>query len=209
MKTPTMNAILAPIREIEEKWREIHKHNMHGYEREKERAEIRLNAWREECKRLFKKGKPEPPRPDDPPDKPVLRRLMVNDASMEKLHVILSENAAGTLFFRDELTGVFDQLDDPGRGGDRQFLMDRWSAQRYTVDRISRGTIDADGCLSMLGGMTPRSLRLYVTDANKKGRLDDGLLQRFQLACYPDQLPWKHVDHLPNHNAIAQSQGDL
>jgi putative DNA primase/helicase len=107
------------------------------------------------------------------------------------------------LFFRDELTGFFSQLDDLGHGGDRQFFMEMWNGYRYTIDRIGRGTIDADGCLSMLGGMTPRSLRLYVSDANKTGRLDDGLLQRFQLSVYPDPRSWKHVDNVPDHDAMA------
>jgi putative DNA primase/helicase len=206
MKTPTMAAILAPIRETEKRWREEHKFAMAGYERQKELAEIRLAAWREESKRAYKKHKPEPPRPDDPPDEPVCRRLITNDASKEKAHVILAQNPGGMLFFRDELTGFFSQLDDLGHGGDRHFFMEMWNGYRYTIDRIGRGTIDADGCLSMLGGMTPRSLRLYVADANKAGRLDDGLLQRFQLSVYPDQQDWKHVDRVPNHDAMAQAK---
>jgi putative DNA primase/helicase len=206
MKTPTMAAVLAPLREIEERWRDEHKLVLVEYERQKERAKIRHDAWREQAKEACKKNKPEPPRPDHPPPEPVCRRLVVNDATKEKLHVILSQNPGGVLFFRDELPGLFEQLDDAGHGGDRQFFMDRWNGNRYTVDRIVRGTVDTDGCLSMLGGMTPRSLRLYLTNADKKGRLDDGFLQRFQLAVQPDQQSWKYVDQLPNYAAMKQAK---
>jgi putative DNA primase/helicase len=202
MKTPTMNALLAPIREIEERWRQEHKATMVEYEHLKEEADIRRTAWREQSKSAYKNDKAQPRRPEDPPQEPVCRRLITNDTTKEKLHLILAQNPGGVLSHHDELAGLFAQLDELGHGGDKQFLMEMWNGHRYTIDRIGRGTIDADGCLSMLGGMTPRSLRLYVTDANKRGSLDDGLLQRFQLTVWPDQQSWKYVDRVPNHVAM-------
>ena len=38
------------------------------------------------------------------------------------------------------------------------------------------------------------------------GRVDDGLLQRFQLAVWPDGAgPWRHVDRWPNAAARARA----
>src|SRR5450432_1850293 len=44
-------------------------------------------------------------RPEDEPEEPKLRRLIVNDATFEALHQSMSENPAGILVIRDELTG--------------------------------------------------------------------------------------------------------
>ena len=48
----------------------------------------------------------------------------------------------------------------------------------------------------MLGGIQPGPLERYLR-AVFGGRGDDGLLQRFQLAVWPDGAgPWRHVDRL-------------
>jgi putative DNA primase/helicase len=84
--------------------------------------------------------------------------------------------------------------------------MEMRNDRRYTRDTISRGTQHADSGISMLGGMTPKSLEWYLNDANKKGRLDDGLLQRFQLSVSPDQQDWKDIDRMPNYEAMEQAK---
>jgi hypothetical protein len=64
------------------------------------------------------------------------------------------------------------------------------------VDRIGRGTIPIEACaMSILGGMQPGKLAEYVRGAVRGGFSDDGLIQRFQLAVYPD-LPssWTYTD---------------
>ena len=206
LKTPTLAAILAPYREIEDQWWHEHNAALAEYQRQKERADTRLAAWREELKSAYKKHKPEPLRPDDPPPEPVCRRLIVNEYTKEKLHLLLSQNPGGLLSFKDELAGLFAQLDELGHAGDKQFLMEMWNVQRYTRDTISRGTQHSDSGISMLGGMTPQSLHWYLAEASQKSRLDDGLLQRFQLAVEPDQQNWEYIDRLPNYEAMKQAK---
>jgi putative DNA primase/helicase len=206
LKSPTMAAILAPVRQIEEQWWQEYKAAMPVYQRQKERADLRINAWKQQVQDAYKKGKPEPPRPDDPPLEPVYRRMIVNEYTKEKLHLILSENPGGVLSFRDELAGLLAQLDELGHAGDREFLMELWNVQRYTRDTISRGTQHADSGISMLGGMTPQSLHWYLADAAKKHRLDDGLMQRFQLSIQPDQQDRDYVDKLPDYRAMEQAK---
>ncbi|MGP1609499.1 MAG: DUF3987 domain-containing protein, partial [Burkholderiales bacterium] len=57
-------------------------------------------------------------------------------------------------------------------------------------------TIPIEACaMSILGGMQPGKLAEYVRGAVRGGFSDDGLIQRFQLAVYPD-LPtgWTYTD---------------
>jgi putative DNA primase/helicase len=53
--------------------------------------------------------------------------------------------------------------------------------------------------LSIIGGIQPGRLRPLVEDAANAGGGDDGLLQRFQLFVWPDQLEtWRRADRWPD-----------
>jgi hypothetical protein len=54
---------------------------------------------------------------------PVRQRLIVNDATVEKLGELLNQNPQGLLVFRDELTGFLRTLDREGHEGDRAFYL--------------------------------------------------------------------------------------
>ena len=79
---------------------------MDEYSRAQEEHELKRAAWKELFKASQKKRHLAPERPDgDEPVEPKLRRLIVNDATFEALHQTMSENPAGVLVIRDELTG--------------------------------------------------------------------------------------------------------
>ena len=63
---------------------------------EKEKYELRRAAWREQYKAASKKGNAEPACPEDEPEEPKWRRLIVNDATPEALHRTMSENPAAS-----------------------------------------------------------------------------------------------------------------
>ena len=131
---------------------------------------------------------------NEPPSEP---RIVVNDATVEKLGELLNANPRGLVQFRDELAGWLASLDREGREGDRAFWLECWNGSgSFTVDRIGRGTVRIEACaMSILGGMQPGKLAEYVRGAIRGGFSDDGLIQRFQLAVYPD-LPanWTYTD---------------
>ena len=131
---------------------------------------------------------------DEAPSEP---RLIVNDATVEKLGELLNTNPRGLVQFRDELAGWLASLEREGREGDRTFWLECWNGTgAFTVDRIGRGTVRIEACaMSILGGVQPGKLAEYVRGAVRGGFSDDGLIQRFQLAVYPD-LPtsWRYVD---------------
>ena len=139
---------------------------------------------------------------DEP--EPVRRRYLVNDGTVEKLGEILNENPNGAVVFRDELMGLLKSLDKEGREGVRAFYLEAWNGNgRFTFDRIGRGTLDiAAAILSVMGGIQPGPLSEYLRRASLGGAGDDGLLQRFQLAVWPDcPSSWRNVDRIPDSKA--------
>lgn len=136
------------------------------------------------------------------PATPTCRRYIVNDTTVEKLGELLNENPRGLLLFRDELVGFFRTLERQGHESDRAFFLECWNGNgSYTYDRIGRGTIHIPGaCLSILGGIQPGPLMDLVRELRGSG--DDGFLQRFQLAVWPDSpRGWKNIDREPNFQA--------
>jgi len=122
---------------------------------------------------------------------------------VEKVGELLLQNPNGLLIYRDELSGWLRSLEKQGREGDREFYLESWNGTNsYDVDRIGRGTLHIPAlCLSLLGGIQPGKLASYVYAAQDGGSGDDGLLQRFQLLVWPDQVEWKKVDRWPDTDA--------
>jgi putative DNA primase/helicase len=196
-----IHSVTAPLRQIQAEWWNAHVEAQKEYGRSKEESELRHMAWREKYKAQTKKGLETPYMPEDEPEQPVLRRIIVNDATFESLHETMKDNPAGVLVIFDELTGWLSQMDRPGREGERAFYLQAWNGDTgYTIDRIGRGTIHVEACcLSLLGGIQPARLRSYLVDAVKDGPNNDGLMQRFQLLVWPDtSRDWRYVDRPPN-----------
>jgi putative DNA primase/helicase len=174
----------------------------------KRNTKLRRTAWKEQFKAASKKGNAAPDRPEGEPEEPKLRRLIVNDATFEVLHQTMSENPAGILVIRDELTGWWSQLDRAGREGERAFCLQAWNGDTgHTIDRIGRGTIHVDACcMSMLGAIQPGRLRSYLVDALQDGPSNDGLIQWFQLLVWPDTAgDWNYVDRAPDAASEQQA----
>jgi hypothetical protein len=201
MKSPILRAMTLPLVQIEEKWRVEFENEYDNLEIEKEQKELRWQAWREQYKQAVKKGEEAPIQPDKTLRSPVQRRLVLTDATFEKLHEILAQNPAGVLVVRDELTGWLSELGRLGREGERAFFLQAWNGDAgFTVDRIGRGSIHVPAvCVSLIGNIQPARLRAYLSDAIEGGPTDDGLFQRFQILVWPD-LPgrWQLVDRPAN-----------
>lgn len=205
MKSPLLRAITAPLTRIAGLWRAEYSLGLTEYQTEFELAEIAHEAWRSQAKGAIKNHQNVPNRPDGTIVAPVPRRLITTDSTFEKLHEILSQNPAGVLVVRDELTGWLSQLDKQGREGERAFYLQAWNGDTsFTLDRIGRGSIHVEAaCVSLLGNIQPSRLRWYLSQSLDGGPNDDGLFQRLQLAVWPD-LPatWRLVDKPPNATAL-------
>ena len=208
LKSPTLHAVVAPLYAQEELWRNQYQTDLEEFAAQKEEVDLRLSAWKEQTKAAMKKGpqlvKPgdvPPPRPDTSLRPPTQKRLITTDSTFEELHEVLSQNSAGLLVIRDELTSWWDTLDREGRQGERGFFLSAWNGNTpHTIDRIGRGSIHVPACcLSLLGGITPGKLKTYLVGALDDGPSADGLIQRFQLLVWPDppRDPWRYVDRVP------------
>ena len=100
-------------------------------------------------------------------------------------------------------------MDKQGQEQSRGFYLQGYDGnQGYTVDRIGRGKdLHCERvCLAMLGSIQPGKLQSYVREAVNGGTGDDGLLQRFGLAVWPDNsLPIPRIDQYPDEDAKALS----
>lgn len=136
--------------------------------------------------------------------KPVRKRRLTNDSTIEKLGELLNENPDGLIVFRDELYGFLMAMEKPGRENDRQFYLEAFNGDgMFTSDRIGRGTIDIPAlCISLLGGIQPDRISSYFSETVKNGSGDDGFLSRFQVLVYPPRsTEWTLVDRYPNAEA--------
>ena len=136
------------------------------------------------------------------------RRYLTHDATVEKLGELLRENPRGMLVVRDELYGLLRSFERTGRENDRQFYLEAWDGTgSFTSDRINRGTIHiAALTVSIVGSIQPGRLRALIDEATAGGGSDDGLMQRFQMTVWPDQLAaWKQPDRWPDSGARSRA----
>jgi hypothetical protein len=146
--------------------------------------------------------------PVEAPTEPTARRFLVNDATVEKLAVLLAQNPFGTLAYRDEIYGLLTSLDKQGQEGSRAFYLTGYDGnQSYTVDRVTRDQVRVPiVCLAMLGGIQPGRIQEYVRGAVSGGSGDDGLLQRFGMAVWPDIGSFKYVDQHVDSIALERAE---
>jgi hypothetical protein len=180
LKSPVIGAIAENVQEIE-------KH------------------WDKEFRREYAKFKGKAAEAGADESRP--KRLVINDATFEKLQEIMSENELGIIEIRDELAGLLASFERSGHEGQRQFYLTAWNGYSpYTIDRIGRGTIRLDhSCLALIGGIQPGRLRQYLAALNENGATNDGMIQRFQIIVWPDISPdYRYVDRLPDGDAKEQ-----
>jgi putative DNA primase/helicase len=205
-KSPLMNMCVKPLLTLEQRWRQEYETLAQEHAVKEEENKLARRAWEQQYISALKEGTATPPRPAEAPGAPACRRIVINDATYEKLHKAMNENPAGVMLVRDELTGWLSRLDREEYAGERGFALTSWSGtSSYLVERISRGDVPVPHCcLSVLGGITPERLRGYLAQSPHDSPTSDGLIQRFQLAVMPE-IPetWKYVNEEP-HAASQQ-----
>ncbi len=138
----------------------------------------------------------------DAPPEPTRRLFKTNETSIQSMTVIQNENPRGILTFRDELTGLLVKWDREDGQEERAYFLEGWNGDgSYTDVKIGRGLTDARNIsISLLGGIQPDKLRRYLYQAMKGN--NDGLMQRLQLAVWPDEPKhWQNVDKYPDKEA--------
>jgi len=207
LKSPSIEQATRPLRRLIANAEEKHREQLKQYEIDKEVDDIRRKEIAKEIKQAIEKGEDASDLRDQlgealqPPSE---KRYLVNDATVEKLGDLLAQNQNGLLLFRDELTGWLKTLDRENNANERAFYLEAWNGgQPYTYDRIGRGTTKIPNTtMSVIGGIQPGPLSAYLEAANAGAAGADGLMQRFQLAVWPDRVAeYAHVDEWPNAEA--------
>lgn len=217
MKTPALNEILKPLNRLIKMAEEECEQNQIEFEVAKISLGMRKKAAEKNLEKAHKLTGPNAGKEvaaakadlrtileEEAEAVPVERRFIVNDPTVEALGAILNQNPNGVILVRDEITGWMKSLDREDRPNDRAFILECFNGNGfYVYDRIGRGTLKIESLtLSIIGGIQPSKLMPYINGAVNGGSGDDGLLQRFQLAVYPDDSKdWIHIDRVPDKAA--------
>ncbi len=214
LKTPALQQALVHLRRLEAKAYEKFKDEMREYTVNTMLGAQRKKLVEDAIKKNLKGNKDDEARKaagdylDAEQEKPVCRRYKFNDSTIPKLGELLAENPNGLLLDRDELSGFLRDLDREDRAGDRAKYLEMWDGKgEFTYDRIGRGTVRIpSNTLAILGGIQPDVHMAYVREAVRGGAGNDGLLQRFQMAVWPD-VPgeWRNVDEWSDTEAKNQA----
>ncbi len=208
LKSPALAEATKPLGRLEAQAREQFEQEMAAFEATKVLSDSRRKAAKKQVDKLITAGDEGAARAvleklDTGDEEPVLRRYSTQDSTIEKLGELLQANPNGLLVWRDELTGWLRSLEREGRESDRSFYLESWDGRgSFTCDRIGRGTTYIPhAVLSVFGSIQPGPLRAYLAQ-NSEGAGADGLLQRFQVAVWPDVTgSWRQVDRWPDKTA--------
>ncbi len=206
MKSPAMQAALAPAYMLQDEMRELWERQCATIAEDAALAELSAKVSKSQAAKAMKAGDREAARKlmkeadDDADEMPPCPRLIVNDATVEKLGELLNENRNGLLLVRDELPGFLARMEEQENQGERAFYLESFNGDgSFTFDRIGRGTVRIEVCtVSIIGGVQPSRIIPLVQGA-LSGASNDGLLQRLQMTVWPDaSSSWKWVDRSPD-----------
>ncbi len=207
-KTPGLSAPLDLLRDLEAELNIGFDEGIREYERKKEEAAVCRQMWQQEVKAARKKlNVPAPHMPDEAmePEEPSRKRLLACDATVEILAPLVAKNLRGILYFRDELSGWLEGMNQyKGKGGaDRSFWLEAYNGNSYTVDRVKYGTNQPmwvpNLSISVVGGIQPDKLqKALLNDA------DDGLAARF-LYTWPETVPPKRPKKQADNDSATKA----
>jgi hypothetical protein len=179
-KTPAMRAVLRPLDQIEAGRSEITRIARLAHETKAQKATEAKKMWQQERKEALEAKPPQLP-PTMPPDaldpgEFVAPRLYSNDATIEKLARLLQARPRGLLQFRDELSGLFANMQRYNRGTDRPFWLETWNGGRHVVERVAMSIVVDHLLVGIVGSFQPDKLsRAFNGD-------EDGMYGRFLYA---------------------------
>ncbi len=188
-KSPVLGAVMAPIKRLQQE-------TIQRWKQEKRRYEELLEQYedRKRARKRSAKGEDPPEGRSDPPAQPLLRRYLVERATVEALGPILEENPAGILCLHDELGAWIAGQNEykGGKGSDSQFWLSAWSGEAGPIDRKGdhdRGPLFTPyPFVTVIGNLTPDDLSLLRTTRPSGKKVHDGFCDRILLV-YPDEFP--------------------
>ncbi len=163
-------------------------------------SESAAEKYKQDVRTAAREGNAPPVRPpeaEEPPT-PRERRLHTTDTTVEKLCDILSDNPEGILLKRGELAGWYHGI-DRYHNGSKQFWIEGYDANPYTVDRRNREeTLKIEAvCISLLGTIQPDLVSEILRDP------EDGFAARM-VFIWPERRPFKAPDTLVDDDRLYE-----
>ena len=179
-KSPSWKEATAPLTQIQKRFDATYKKDMLEYEHDQQAYKAQGN----------KKKLP-------PPEKPIHRKVLENEPTVEGLSKAIRDNTNGILLLRDELSGFLLSMDQYKSGkGDLGFYLECWSGGRWSSTRKSAESIYIDDLyLNIFGTIQPEKARELFSNT------DDGMTARFGLMAYPDENYRDWVDDVADLQA--------
>lgn len=181
-KSPVISAAEKPLRELDAEW----------YAAGKDRHD----RWSAAAQAHRKKPKENP----DPGPEPAIRRIVVDDITLEQQVRVHAQNPRGLMRSPDELLGFFGSLGQYKKGaeGDRSQALRLFEGRPIAVDRVGSGSVRADQALmGVIAGTQPQKLAEIARNLGA-----DGMLQRF-LFVVDDGVEREAVDEEPDAQAVG------
>jgi hypothetical protein len=208
MKSPAMQAALAPVYAIQDELRKEYEGDVKAAKIDAALSSLDAKNAHRRAGKALKDGDREGARGllarmAEENEEPTCPRIVVNDVTVEKLGELLNENPRGLLLIRDELPGFLARLEKEEHQSERAFYLEAFNGNgSFTYDRIGRGTVHIENStVTIIGGVQPARIAPIVRGAIS-GASNDGLIQRLQMAVWPDDIrSWKWVDRQPNKEA--------
>ena len=187
-KSPAIDAVLSGVRRAEKPMCDRAKIEHDEWVKKQKLAKVAEQAWETRCRKAMAKGVDCPPLPDnaDAGAEPHIPRLIVNDATVERIGVIVEAQPKGVMQVRDELSGWLLSMESRNGGSDRAFWLEAYGGRAFTVERMSRPPLPVERLtVGVLGGIQPDKMNDLLIKAS-----DDGLVARF-MPTWPAPAPVK------------------
>jgi Protein of unknown function (DUF3987) len=129
MKTPAQRVIIDPLVNLEKDAHEIYQADLEAYE----------------CRKAL----------GESAQKPIRKRYLTKDSTVETLQRIHGENPRGLLYYRDELAGAIKVRNQyrRGYGADEEVELDQWNGAAVLVDRADKSVCLPKSAVSRTGSI--------------------------------------------------------
>ena len=213
-KTPAMEAAMGPLKTLQLKAQEEYEKGLPRAMANIKMIDAKIKNSMDELKDALKKGEEhkiygiqadlEKLEKEKQETHYFERRYKTNDCTIEQAAVLMKQNPNGFLMFRDELSGWIQGFDRPGHEHERPFWLEAWCGGEYVSDRVTRGITRVSGLtIAVMGAIQPDKLQALISNS-----ASDGLLQRFQLAVFPEKVNITELHDIePDTKAREQVEG--
>lgn len=175
-KTPGSKPMFTPLYKLELADKERYQTEMLIWQGKEAKYAAEMKAYKE-WQASPESGFPGaiPPQVTPLPPQPQSLRLIVTDATTQKLFSMAEGRPAGFLLYLDEMNRWLSKLSDSRTTDDRTCWIKGYETGPATMDRVGSGTTEVDNfALSVYGNCQPQVFMQNVVPASA-----DGIMQRF------------------------------